>query len=368
VNIAGIDRESLRRGIVLARPGTLRSVDVMDVRIRAVASVRHNMHVTFHSGADEANAQLRLLDHDQLDSGDEAWAQLKLETPVAVLRGDRFVIRTPNDTVGGGAIVDIAPKRHRRHHPPTLAALESMLSDSPADRVLEAVAHTPFLDLPTIARELQLSLEATSTAIDELLESGAIVTLQHADGALLATPELIERTRSATLGLLDAHHAAHPLRTGVPLEELRTRLHLGPRALAALIDGWKDVRADATFAARATFAPAPSAAQQAAIDAYLAALRASPERPPSIDLNPDILGFLIDRGDVVDASGGIVFDADAFASMREKVCAYIDQHGAITLAAARDLIGSSRRHAQAFLEHLDRLRVTRRVGEERVLR
>jgi selenocysteine-specific elongation factor len=243
-----------------------------------------------------------------------------------------------------------------------------MLSDSPADRVLEAVARTPFSDLPTIARELQLSLEATSTAIDELLESGAVVTLQHADGALLATPELVERTRSATLELLDTYHAAHPLRTGVPLEEMRTRLHLGPRALAALIDGWKDVRADATFAARATFAPSPSSAQQAAIDAYLAALRASPERPPSIDLNPDILGFLIDRGDVVDASGGIVFDADAFASMRDKVCAHIDQHGAITLATARDLIGSSRRHTQAFLEHLDRLRVTRRVGEERVLR
>ena len=95
MNVSGIAKDALRRGMVLTTPRWLKPASALDVQLRAVRDlarpIRHNMKVTFHSGADEANAQIRLLDADQLDGGDVAWAQIRLETPVAVVRGDRFV-------------------------------------------------------------------------------------------------------------------------------------------------------------------------------------------------------------------------------------------------------------------------------------
>src|SRR5207249_1280287 len=144
VNVSGIAKDELRRGMVLTTPGWLQAATAIDVELRAVHDlahpVRHNMKVTFHCAADEANAQVRLLDADQLHGGDVAWAQLRLETPVALVRGDRFVVRTPNDTIGGGIIVDVAPKRHRRRDQRAIAALESRLSDDPEERVEAIVA------------------------------------------------------------------------------------------------------------------------------------------------------------------------------------------------------------------------------------
>jgi selenocysteine-specific elongation factor len=120
--------------------------------------------------------------------------------------------------------------------------------------------------------------------------------------------------------------------------------------------------------ARATFRSAPSPAQRIAIDAYLADLRAAPERPPTRALPADLLAYLVERGDVIDTGDGVIFDAGAFETMQAGIRGHIEQHGSISLAEARDLLGTSRRYVQALLEHMDRLRVTRRVGERRVLR
>src|SRR5438874_1147326 len=92
LNVNGIGKDELRRGMILTTPGWLTAATAVDMRLRALADlahpIRHNMKVSFHSGADEANAHVRLLDADQLFAGDVGWAQIRLETPVAVVRAD----------------------------------------------------------------------------------------------------------------------------------------------------------------------------------------------------------------------------------------------------------------------------------------
>jgi selenocysteine-specific elongation factor len=372
VNIAGIAREELRRGLVLTTPGWLRCSDVLDARLRAVErlphALRHNMHVTFHCGADEANAQLRLLDADELRDGGEAWAQIKLETPVAVVRGDRFVLRTPNDTVAGGVIVDTAPRRHRRRHQPTIDALTALLSDAPEDVLLGAIARTPMAELSALAKLAALRPEQIHAALGSLIASGSVRAFGEAPAARIATAAFADDVLRRAHEALAAYHREHPLRTGMPAEELRSRLRVDPQSLALLLDAAPDLRMSGATAANGSFAPAPSEGQQQLIDAYLAALRAAPESPPTAGIEPELLAYLTDSGAVVDCGNGVVFDAAAFASMRARVRAHIDAHGSITLAQARDLLGTSRRYVQSLLEHLDRLRVTRREGEVRVLR
>jgi selenocysteine-specific elongation factor len=368
INLAGIERGALRRGLVLARPGALAATHVVDVRLRAVAPLRHNLHVTLHSGADEANAKVRLLDADELQPGGEAWAQIKLETPVAVQRGDHFVLRTPNDTVGGGTVVDTRPKRHRRHDAVSIRTLNQRGSDAPPDRVLECISRMPLTTAAAIAAEVALPADVAGAAIDDLVAAGTALRIPRDGGALIALASFAHQVREQALTALDGYHETHSLRGGMPLEEFRARLRVELRDLLALASQWEDVRIDNATAARNGFTPSLSGAQRTAAETYVAALRAAGERPPAQSIDPELLAYLAERGDVVDTGDGVVFEAAAFDAMRTRICVHIERHGSITLAGARDLLGSSRRHVQALLEHLDRLRVTRRVGDTRVLR
>jgi selenocysteine-specific elongation factor len=369
VNLSGAGKRELARGMVLALPGTLAATDVVDARVRAVAPLarplRHNLHLTLHVHAAEANAQLRLLDTDELRAGDEAWAQIKLDAPVAVVKGDRFILRTADDTVAGGTIVGTAPKRHRRQHGPTLAALAALLSDAPEDDVLEAIARRPGIERGAVATAAALSADHAVDAIESLIGRGEVLTLGDGGDARLITARDAAGLREKAVATLAAHHAAHHLRDGVPLEELRQQLGADPGVLAALLAGWDDVRATTTTVALRTHVPLPTASEQAQIDAYLRALGGQGAAPNGA-LAPELARYLVGTGAIVDA-GGIVFGGDAFRAMTDAVRAHIAAHGAITLAQARDLLGTGRKQAQAVLEEMDRRRVTRRVGDERVL-
>ncbi len=373
VNISGITKDELRRGMVLVLPGTLRPTDVVDARVRAVGTaahaLRHDMRLSCHSGADEQQAVLRLLELDELRPGDETWAQIKLDATMSLVRGDRFVLRTPDDTVAGGLVVDTAPKRHRRRHAPTIAALEALLSDAPADIVYDTARRNPLLDEATLASESGLPPPEVAGALVTLVGSGRVTRFGDAAEARYATSAWARDVEQRVHDAVASYHVAHPLRAGMPQEELRSRLGIDAKAFTLLIAACSPLHATGPIIALTSFAPRPTAEQHAQIERYLASLSApADQRPTAPALDPSLHAYLVETGAVVDAGDGIVFDAAVFASMREHVRAHITQHGSITLAHARDIFGTSRKSAQAALEQLDRERVTRRVGDERVLR
>lgn len=373
LNLAGVAKDDLRRGMVVASPGWLKATDAVDVRVRAVPALRHalrhNIHVTFHTGAAEANARLRLLDADELRAGEEAWAQLRLDAGVAVTRGDRFVLRTPGDTVAGGVVADAAPRRHRRRDPAIIARLAAWLAGTPRDRVLEAVAAQPMVERDALERGVALERDVVARELGALVASGVVRAFGDGDGTRYATARYVEAAHERVLAALRSWHQTHPLRSGAPQEEARARAGLDARAFALLAAEWEDVRLTGASAALAGFAPEPTATQRAAIDAYLAALRASPASPPTgARIDAELLAYLAEAGAVVDAGNGVVFEAGAYAALAGRALDHIAGRGSITVAEARDLFGTSRRYAQALLEEMDRRRVTRRVGDAHVAR
>jgi selenocysteine-specific elongation factor len=369
VNLTGIAKEDLRRGMVLARPGTARATACIDARLRAVEGVRrplrHNLAVTFHALADEANGRLRLLDAGELRASGAAWGQIKLDRPVSVMRGDRFVLRTANDTVAGGVIVAVDAKRHRRFDARVIGELEVLLSASPAERVMELIARRPLVTVSEVAAELGLALADTDESVIALENDCAVMRLE---GDRLATAALLRETGARAHAELGRYHAEHGLRAGMPLEELRSRLQLEARELSALLPLWEGIRLSGAMVALVEFRRAPNARQQAEIDAYLSALRAPPASVGVPSLDAEALAYLVETDAVVDVGNGIVFDAGVFEGLAVRVRQHCKTHGSITVAQARDLLGTNRKSAQAVLEHLDRMRVTRRAGDERVLR
>jgi selenocysteine-specific elongation factor len=167
------------------------------------------------------------------------------------------------------------------------------------------------------------------------------------------------------------YHRQFPLRPGMPREELRSRLRLDSRAFDQAAALWsrrgemRDARGTAFLAGHE---PRPEPEQEKRAQELLVALRAQPFSPPTLDGEDDLLAYLEDRGDIVRVDERVAFAAEAYREMVDRVVAHLKDRETITLAQVRDLLGTSRRYAQALLEHMDQHRITRRVGDERVLR
>jgi selenocysteine-specific elongation factor len=378
VNLAGLSVEELERGMVVTTPGWLRPTTALDVRLRAVRylsrPLRHSMTVTFHTGSAEVEGRLLLLDREDLPADESAWAQLRLARPAAAVKGDGFVIRDPNDTLGGGRIVATQAPRHRRFHPPTIDRLEAMDRGSPREAVAIAVAAAEPVALRDLHRSLDLAAEEVRAAAESAVAAGDLLALDGGpltEGTLLFSAQgfaiLSERMKTA----LAEYHRQFPLRRGMPREELRSRLRLGSRAFdqaAALWSRRGEVRKAAGAVSLPDHGPRPDAEQQKRAQEILAALSAQPFSPPTVNSEDELLAYLEERGDVVRVDEGIFFAAEAYQEMVERVVTHLKERETVTLAQVRDLLGTSRKYAQALLEYMDRQRITRRMGGERVLR
>ncbi|MCH7607799.1 MAG: selenocysteine-specific translation elongation factor [Chloroflexi bacterium] len=376
VNLTGIASDEVVRGEVVTTPGWLRATHAVDARLRllhdAPHGIKHNYPLTFHAFAAETPAKVRLLDRDLLEPGGEAWAQIWLEHPVALARGDRFVVRSPDATLGGGTVVEVDAKRHRRNHAPTLERLERLALGSPTAQLLTALESREPADARALAQRANVSEQEAVALARQAVEEGSVVALESAVGPAtqLYTTAGWNRLSAKARQALGAYHEQHPLRLGMTREELRSRLGLkgavAQLVLSELSSGGAVVDESGTLRLPG-HEVGVSAEQQRRMDDYVAALAAEPfpaQQPP---ITPELLALLVDQRRVVRATDGIAFDAPTYDALAKRITEHLREHGKVTVAEVRDMFGTSRKYALAVLEHLDEEHVTRRVGDERVL-
>jgi selenocysteine-specific elongation factor len=399
VNLAGVDRDEVLTGQVVTLPGWLRPTVLVDVQLHYLADapqpLRHNTEVDFFSGTTEVPARVRLLGVETLPPGGTGWAQLRLSRPVALVRGDRFIVRwlSPSVTVGGGVVVDPSPgRRHRRFRPELIERLETLAHGTPEEIVLQALEAAQPCEARELVRRLTLPLGVVEDALNGLLAGGQVFVLDDLEGTLthLDRPdtsgrfllsafgwqEIVERMRVA----LGAYHRAHPLRRGMPREELRSRLqerlpHLGGRLfnqVVALAAHRGFVDQDETGVWLADHVVRLSPEQQAAMDTLLQRLVRSQYASPSAaecigQVGEDVYAAMVEGGVLVPLNEDVVYLSETVAEMRQLVVDHIRREGSATIAEVRDLLGASRKYALALMEYLDEQRITRRVGDTRVL-
>ena len=380
VNVSGIAREDIPRGEIITTSGWLKPTSRLDARLRLSRDcprpLKHNEGVTFHLFTSESTAKVRLLDIEELRPGDEGWAQVHLEQPVPAVKGDLFVIRSSDTTLGGGKVVDPYPsRRHRRFVPSVLQRLQSMEEGTGERALLSAVEHWGPCDLKTLSQRANMSLEETTSRTRELVQSGQVVLLGDGDGQpdslAFSAPAWASLKRGAS-NALDRYHEEYPLRRGISREELRSRLGLSQQASVRALErlaaeGLLEV--DGAWLRLPQHRPAMSPAQQRQTDEYIRALEAEPYSPPTdATLDAELLGLLIEENKVVKVNETVVFASSAYRSMVDAIVAHTREHGKITVADGRDLFNTSRKYILPLLEYLDQQHVTRRVGDERVLR
>ena len=371
VNLSGIHADQVSRGMVMAKPATIPLARTLDVRLTAPRilshPVAHDAGATFLSATTESEAKLRLLEQDEIRPGESAWAQLVLESPVAVLRGDHCVIRTSNETAAGGVIVAVNPRRHRRGEAAVIAALERQLEGSPVERLLDALASGP-MPRRGVASALGVETQIADGAVADALASGEALPL----GDSLASRVWLEGANGRVNASIAEFLAANPLRDAAPREHVRRGASMDATTFDAIVTyavSMNTLEERGSGLTPPGYEPALPPAVQAEIDRFLGALLAGRFSPPTENLpSADVLAFLTARGLIEDTGAGVVFEAGVYREMVTKTVHHLETHGTVSLGEVRDLFGTSRKYAQAFLEHLDSTKVTRRTGDTRVLR
>jgi selenocysteine-specific elongation factor len=388
VNISGVETESIQRGEVVVHPNQYQPSRRLDARFRLLKdvsnSLKHNGEVKLFIGASETIATLRLLGTEELKPGEEGWIQLELRDPIVAVRGDRYILRrpSPGETLGGGVIVDHQPKgRHKQFDENILKSLESLSQGTPAEVLFEAALSLNIASINEVIARSRLEDANAEIALKELLEAGSLIPLEEGLPTITGNQLIIALPHWNTLHekilqTVESYHQHHPLRRGIPREELKSRLKLSARAFNALTVVYlsKNILKDSdNYLAKPEHEISFTSSQQIKVQALMQKFEQNPYSPPGVkecqaEVGEEVLNALIELNELVAVSPEVIFRKRDYDLGVVKICRTIEENGKVSLAEVRDLLNTSRKYAQALLEHLDAIGITLRDGDFRKLR
>lgn len=388
VNLAGLELEEVHRGNVAAPTGTYRATQALDARLEVLEScprpIKNRTRVRVYLGAAEILARLNVLDAETIEPGGEGLVQLRLETPTIAAKGDRYVLRfySPMETIGGGSIIDPSPVRHKRFDASVLENLTIKEMGTPEELIAEAVQRSGITPVgpQAIAQQLGMPVDEVKSLIAGMTERGE---LEQLGAETYVHQHRLDAAEHQVLGALATYHQAQPLRAGMSREELRSRLsrQLDAKGFTMILGRLEASGAVATEGGRVRIAghePQFTEEQRRMVDAIEAGLLRDQFNSPTFEEIRTSAGLpakpaqevweaLIDNGVVVRIAAEVFFHRKAVAEAVARVRAYLQENKSMTAAQFRDMVGTTRKYAVPLMEHLDAIRVTRRIGDAREL-
>ena len=384
VNLAGVETGDLARGDVLVRPASLLATSMLDVELSLLPDARplkDGARLRVHVASAEALARVRLLEPGPLGPGRSALAQLRLESKLLAGRHDRLVIRSysPAATIGGAIVVDPLPPRRRAGDRAAVERLRDASTLAQAAHALVEEAGAGGIEAPLLAARLTVPAAALAAALAACPE---VISLGPEPALLLALGAL-DSLQAATLAALDTYHRANPLRPAMPREELRSgvfgrartaafervagelaalgRIRLLPDAVALV--GHEVRLSSGEEEARRTLLAAAGNGGLAGFE--VAALAA--ERRADAALLERVARVLVAEKLLVRVGESLLVGKDALELLKQRVRERFSPGSKLEVGAFKQLVGLTRKHAIPLLEYLDRERVTRRAGSDRLV-
>ncbi len=383
INLSGVQLEELGRGMTLAPPDTLGTTQRLDVQISLLKDskpLKNRARVHLHAFTSETIAEVTLHEGNELKPGATASAQLRTEEPVLVLPGDRAILRqfSPVITIGGALVLDAFPlSRHKKEA--RLSFLKTVADGSREEALLARIGRTGKggISIPAGVRETGLKSSVLKPIFIALAQQGRIVQ----SGELYLAAEAFKAARESALAALDAFHKANPLVAGISKEELRSKIDLHQDVMEGVLaqlvrDKKSDVSGEQVrLAGRGVELKDEEAKAKEQIEKAFASagLKVPLMKEVLASLPVDkaraqkLVTLLLRDRVLVKLADELVFHHSALQQLREMIAGYKSKSPKIDVGAFKDLTGVSRKYAIPLLEYLDRERVTRRVGDERVI-
>lgn len=387
INLSGVRKEDIRRGDVIAAKGAVSVTGMLDVKLKIFDSsermVLNNSRVHLYCGSKEVLTKVILMDRDALSAGEEAYVQFRLEEPIAVRRGDRFIIRfySPIITIGGGQILDAVPEKHKRNRENVLEGFRMLESGNISDIFVLKTGGHKFYSKELLLQELGMLPETGNREIERCIEEGKLVELE--DGTILAASKFQMMT-DRLIQLLQEYHESNPLAEGMPKQELQSRLRdtwhiqedkiiLGAvhrlMNLGTLTDCGKTVSMQGF---EAVLTPEQEKLKERIAGIYKDAGIEIPKNDEIYALDSDkrVINAIFDRL----YKEGVLVKVDPSYNISQEgwnrvvaAARTAGAEGSFVLADFRDTLNTSRKYASVYLAALDRAGITVFDGERRRL-
>ncbi|HEX3106842.1 MAG TPA: selenocysteine-specific translation elongation factor, partial [Terriglobales bacterium] len=383
LNLAGVDKDELERGMALASQGVLQTSSRIDVKLSLLPSakpLKSGARVHFHAFASETIATVNLYENKQLKAGAETFAQLRLSAPLLLLPGDRFIIRqfSPVITIGGGVVLDAFPiSKQKPEVREQLLTAGASGNHEPILMARIARRGASGISFQRLVTETGWRASVIAAKLDPLLRNGVTAKV----GNHFLASAAVSGLKATLLSALDSFQTQNTLSSGMSQKTLRQKssidAELFPDLIAQLVKEGKIeavgdivhlrgrgvVMKDEEAESRKLIEQAFSAAglKVPALKDVLAGLKIDKARAQKL------VTLLLRDKVLIKVSDDLVFHQGALNELRKNLAAQKATSPKIDVGRFKELTGVSRKYAIPLLEYLDRERVTRRIGDERVI-
>jgi selenocysteine-specific elongation factor len=392
INLQSLERGLIQRGDVVATPDAMVPSYMVDVYLDLLTSaprpMKNRAKVRFHTGTAEHLATVVLLDRVELKPGESAFVQMRFDTPIAVLRGDRYVVRSysPIRTIGGGTILHPLPRKHKGRAKLQMSrALPVLLDGQEADIILWHVDEAG--EAAVSEQELQVRANIFGKPFEKILQ--AFVS-QHKvmsfdkENRRLLHPKVFEELQQTIITHLQDYHGRFALKAGMPKEELAAQLphevdgklynfilqHLSQRGTIILEKEWIRL---ATH--KIDLAQDQQTLRQRIEKAYQEGglqppffREVAPNLPGAAAQQQEVLQWMLSQAILIKVKEDLYFHSAVLLELQNRLVSFLKEHGDMSTAQFKDLTQASRKYTIPLLEHFDAHKVTIRVGDTRRLR
>jgi len=391
INFQGLDKAAVNRGEVLSTPGALITSYMVDVSFHYLSSnkkpLKNRTLVRFHTGTSEVMGHLILLEQEELPPGQTAVVQLRLDSAVAIVRDDRFVVRSysPVRTIGGGQVLNPIPPKHKRLRPDVIEGLQHLADNDPSAIVSQHVQQAGYGGVSF--SQLKIMTNLTDKQLDSVLQhllSQKTLTKTDKERRIFIHQTTFDKLKQKTVEYLGNYHSDNPLKAGMPKEELKSKFPQlsDPKVfnlvLNQMIKSEQIVQEENTVRLsdhEVSLGQDQADIRKKILDIYQNGGLQPPyfrEVPKMLAVNPnhtkDVLMLLVDEGQIVKTKDDLYFHADAVNNLKNRLVDFLKSNGEITTPQFKEMTAVSRKYVIPLIEYFDAQKVTLRVGDSRKLR
>jgi len=391
INFQGLEKASVNRGEVLSTPGALRPSYMVDVSLHFLDSNRkpakNRTKVRFHTGTSEVFGYLVLLDREELNPGEDIVAQIRLDTPVTLVRDDRFVIRSysPVRTIGGGRVLNPVAQKHKQFQVDVIEGLKGLI-DSPAEAIASfhvkdaGVSGVTFADLVIMTNLPEKRL----TSITQALSSTREIIQIDKESRLFVHRDVFDALQEQMVVNLDRYHRANPLKTGMSKGELKSKfpVNAADKLFSVVMNQMlkagkiaQEGEAVRLASHKVSLGMDQADIKKKVLEIYLESGLTPPyfkEVTKTLGVDPvvakDVLMLLVNEGTMIKAKEDLFFHGEPYEELKKRLVDFLKANGEITTPQFKEMTGASRKYIIPLLEYFDAKNVTLRVGDSRKLR
>lgn len=387
INLANTKKEDIERGQILTQVDSIEPTMMIDAKLKLLKdlpkSIKNRDRVRIYHGSSEIFARTTLLNTEEANAGENVYVQFRLEEPTAVKKGDHLIIRyySPMETLGGAIVINSNTEKHKRFDESVIEELKIREKGSPEEIIEKQIdIHSDqFPELSFIAKLTSQQMDDLNQILDKLVKENKVIMLGKDN---VIHKKYYEKIKTDLINMLELYHDSYPLKAGMLREEIRSKLFskVKNKVIDSLIDVFvlnKVIKVQDKFMAlyefNIIFSPTHEKIKSELENIYLNDPYSTPKFENVIDsmeFNNEDINQVFEAmlgKDLIKLNQEIIIHMKAYEKAKLKLEEHINNNGSITLSEFRDILNTSRKYAIALLEYFDSEKITKRIGDKRVL-